>query len=100
MAFQDFQKHCTECAYGEPCGGGHVYVLSLRDGALQVPKFRDRNPGIEHGASLYLIGWTEHVPRCAGSQKSVLNPKNPRSGHRTLMRPSEKLVFSFVLRMK
>ena len=38
MAFTAFQKHCTECKEGNPCGGRHVYALLLDEKILSEVK--------------------------------------------------------------
>ena len=63
--FDDFQKHCTECEKGTPCGKYHVYVLTLDPKiAVEKKRFRLANPDTyETGEALY-VGKTECVPRC------------------------------------
>ena len=68
MPFRDFQKHCTECKKGEPCGKHHLYVMKLDPSILEKRKFRKANPNYVDGQPLYYVGMTKHHPRCRQSQ--------------------------------
>ena len=68
MPFQDFQKHCTECKKGEPCGKYHLYVMKLHSTIWKKKNFRKANPKYVDGSPLYYVGKTQHHPRCRQSQ--------------------------------
>lgn len=67
--FDDFQKHCTACEKGTPCGKYHVYVLTLdprmRTGSTSKKKrFRRANPTTHSTGTPVYVGKSECVPRC------------------------------------
>ena len=70
--FRDFQKHCTACRQGQPCGLAHLYVIELDKSLWQAKKrFRVANPlyDEEGGLAMLYVGKTSnHVPRCRQSQ--------------------------------
>tara|TARA_Y100001934_G_C11827383_1_gene528954 strand:- start:101 stop:595 length:495 start_codon:yes stop_codon:yes gene_type:complete len=68
MPFKDYQKHCTECKRGEPCGKYHLYVMKLHPSIWEKKRFREVNPGYIYGSPLYYVGKTKHHPRCRQSQ--------------------------------
>jgi ribosomal protein L37AE/L43A len=71
-SFQDFQKHCTACRQGEPCGQAHLYVIKLEKSIwAKKQRFRDANPHYDVNRSrmmLYVGKTSDHVPRCRQSQ--------------------------------
>ncbi|HIF45963.1 MAG TPA: hypothetical protein EYQ73_04095 [Candidatus Poseidoniales archaeon] len=80
MVFDDFQKHCSMCEKGKPCGKYHLYVLTI-DPRLKVGKtskknrFRQVNPTThEEGEGLY-VGKCECAPKCRQSKHRTYNPK-------------------------
>ena len=80
MVFDDFQKHCTLCKKGKPCGQYHVYVLSV-DPRLKYGKrgkkarFRKINPDTHKDGDPLYVGKSECVPKCRQSKHRNYNPK-------------------------
>jgi hypothetical protein len=58
--------HCRACTDTAACGGYHVYVIELGDGAELYKPWRDRDvadPARDNGTCLY-VGMTAHRPSC------------------------------------
>ena len=75
--FDDFQKHCTRCRKGRPCGKSHLYVIELDEEIWeQRKKFRDVNRHFEPGTGklMLYVGMTAHAPRCRQSQHQTSRP--------------------------
>ena len=67
-AFQDFQKHCTLCKRGKPCGENHVYVLQLDTRIWEnKSRFKEENPNYKIGMDCLYVGRTGHLPKCRAS---------------------------------
>ena len=77
MAFRDYQKHCTECKYGEPCGKYHLYLMKLNPTIKRKKRFKEANPDYVEGQPLYYVGKTKHHPRCRQSMHQTYN----KTGH-------------------
>ena len=77
MAFRDYQKHCTECKYGEPCGKYHLYLMKLNPTIKRKKRFKEANPDYVEGQPLYYVGKTKHHPRCRQSMHQTYK----KTGH-------------------
>jgi len=66
--FREFEKHCTQCQRGQPCGKSHLYVMIVDPTIMEKKKFREANPDYVEGMPCFYVGKTEHVPRCRQSQ--------------------------------
>lgn len=65
--FREFEKHCTKCQRGKPCGKSHLYVMIVDPMIMEKKKFRKANPDYVEGMACFYVGRTEHVPRCRQS---------------------------------
>ena len=72
MAFDNFQKHCSKCKKGEPCGQYHLYVMTVDPRiwkSKRKAKFREKNEATyEEGMEMLYVGMSECVPRCRQSK--------------------------------
>ena len=75
MAFRDYQKHCTECERGKPCGKYHLYVMILKPTITNKRRFQEANPDYVDGQPLYYVGKTKHHPRCRQSMHQSYKKK-------------------------
>ena len=76
--FDDFQKHCTACRKGQPCGDYHVYVMELDPGIAEIRWFQDVNPNYRSAMLCVYVGQTKHLPRCRQSSHMNCPPSNWR----------------------
>ena len=77
MAFRDYQKHYTECKYGEPCGKYHLYLMKLNPTIKRKKRFKEANPDYVEGQPLYYVGKTKHHPRCRQSMHQTYKKNRP-----------------------
>ena len=72
MGFENFQKHCSECKKGKPCGKYHVYVMTVDPHIWQSKrkaKFRKKNEVTYiQGMEMLYVGMSECTPRCRQSK--------------------------------
>ena len=76
MGFDNFQKHCSECKKGEPCGKPHLYALELSKEISKEKWFQDANPDYIKGMMCLYIGETSHLPKCRASAHMYCQRKN------------------------
>ena len=72
MAFDNFQKHCSKCEKGKPCGQYHLYLMTVDPRiwkSKRKAKFREKNEATyEEGMEMLYVGMSECVPRCRQSK--------------------------------